>query len=130
MNAGRELDVLVAENVMGWVRGDRYWIDPQNPDAFYGTEFTINDTDHDIPPFQPSTDIAAAWLVLDAPILGKVLANVEVAIYKHAAGYTCQFENDESSNWYEADADTAPLAICLAALKVAEHAQKNVLTTS
>jgi hypothetical protein len=106
MRAGRELDALVAEKVMGWK-----WI---GPDEF-------NDNRHltlggqkvqaRIPDY--STDIAAAWDVVEKmrPTFNLVLECVSLEYNCHVArpGHL-----DEKVN---VRADTAPLAICLAALK-------------
>ncbi len=146
MNAGRELDALIAEKVMGWTRaGAQYHIRPSHrpskdfpgnilndfdgkgphdflfPDkhddtlrmAFCGCESTI-----DVPSY--STDIAAAWEVVEK------LGNW------HGFDFMILLDTSNSgkweAGWYEMgwdgyerrcaeSADTAPLAICLAALK-------------
>ncbi|MGA2504210.1 MAG: hypothetical protein ABSG01_08990 [Anaerolineales bacterium] len=56
MPADREIDALVAENVMGWSRDKNYW---KEVDGFRHSV----DSDYDNPGWYPSTDIAAAWEV-------------------------------------------------------------------
>lgn len=113
---GRALDALVAERVMGWVGGGKYWIDPSNPAEMYGAGFTIGNTDYDIPPFKPSTDIAAAWLVVERlseqgrVLLVKADGNRK---YSGALRYTVTINGIDG----RFDSNSAPHAICLAALK-------------
>lgn len=109
--AGRELDALVAEKVMGERRLSR------NVDVGDGREFRwkIHGELLENPPAY-STDIAAAWEVVeklgkrfnvfvDYPTSGNVHANTGIMCDDFGHGHTC------------ADAATAPHAICLAALK-------------
>jgi len=59
-----QLNVLVAEKVMEWVKGRKYWFHREHPDAIHGVGCTApGHTDWDIPPFSPSTDIAQAFEV-------------------------------------------------------------------
>ena len=88
--AGRELDALVAEKVMGWVPGagfanDTYW-------SF-------------------STDIAAAWQVIE-----KMLNDgYGTSIADGPHGWSVAFGSTEKP-FADADGDTPALAICRAAL--------------
>ena len=136
MKAGRELDALVAEKVMGLVLTCP--VDPRF-DHSVGTNKDGSSAkrnfcrwpdgrEHWIPFF--STDIADAWQVVEKlagdgdehpaciqkglPAFGDHATPFEV--YKNYAGYpgwTCYFADYEVC----AHADTAPLAICKAALK-------------
>lgn len=139
MPAGREMDALVAEKVMGWRawaerRGDYTYIvfqlpgerEPfakyRNPEAerarYAPIAFAdIDEMKHvvcDIPRY--STEIAAAWEVVSA--LGERAPfpqYLEVANrYSDAAWIAKVFEGGVMVA--EAYADTAPLAICRAAL--------------
>lgn len=106
MDAGRELDALVAEKVMGWV--------------------CICERKHQLCPVHDSyysTDIAAAWQVVER--LKHDGWNVSIG---GDNGWGCTFYkvlvrgNDAfTSTWTEShgpiNAENAPLAICLAALK-------------
>jgi hypothetical protein len=95
MKAGRELDSLVAEKFMG--HGSGY---PLPNDFKYLAE---------VPCY--STDIAAAWEVVEH--LRQAYKIVDVLLTKSYA--SCKLYDDET--FISVDADTASLAICLAALK-------------
>ena len=109
MEAGPELDALVAERVMGWTRNDKgFWFKP-------GKRHNWNHDGLDPPPY--STDIAAAWEVVEkikslpAGIDILVRANC-VAIDLHMFDMADGLVKDIEAG----DATTAPLAICRAAL--------------
>lgn len=120
--AGRALDALVAEKVMGWNLADRRrlrW--GEGPDCW----ITGDDEAPTRQWFAPSIDIASAWKVvekLDAFGGGGVLylylsRDAEdgwaARFYAWGASESCQAE------WSKAD--TAPLAICRAALAIMEE---------
>lgn len=99
MQAGREMDALVAEKVMEWVRAkcegrtNDWWTQPGYAKS--------------TPNF--STDIAAAWQVVE-----------KIDLFSRAI-----LERDEDGSWWvddepchniQSNASTAPLAICRAAL--------------
>ena len=106
MNAGRELDALVAEKVMGWVWG----IDDERLQYLVpaGAQLTRPPLPH------YSTLIADAWQVVEKIGFMNLAfgdtsdqhPNVTVRFWGEKAGQSCYVE-----------ADTAPEAICLAALK-------------
>jgi hypothetical protein len=124
MGPGHDLDALVAEKVMGWennkegptffgARADQIWADSGDWKVI------------DCPCY--STDIAAAWeviehlqsrgysfsLIWDAHETSKVFY-----ISNYYNGLPCRgWKNRED---FEIVEDSAPLAICLAALKVME----------
>ena len=127
MPAGPEIDSWVAELVMGWSKGRTYW--HHKGDGMYGVGYLApGGSDYDFELFSPSTEIADAWRVLsqfeganldvtqwstggwDVGIGGSSLADGTIL---RRAFRTTQDE------W----ADTAPLAICHAALaaKLLEH---------
>lgn len=107
--AGRELDALIAEHVMGWQQvltftadtkeGQYEWIDPDL-------------TSQALPHY--STDIAAAWLVVQ-----KIESFSLIAPGAWYAGG--EYHNEDrwccETATTIAYGDTAPHAICLAALK-------------
>ena len=115
MPAGREMDVLMAERVMGWtVKDDCYysngeitpWMTPEHWGDYQG--------------FRPSTDIAAAWEVMEKLCdlyqgLGKMF------LHQHPDGWeagSCDLEVN-SGEWLveeSATGSTPMLAICRAAL--------------
>jgi hypothetical protein len=101
MEAGREMDALVAELVMGWEKrvfgdGVDYWHLP-------GGAICELDAPH------YSTDIAAAWQVVE-----KLPFSVYVEVRWDGKNAEAWF--DSGSQTWEASAPTAPLAICRAAL--------------
>ena len=117
MVAGRELDALVAEKVMGWERivmkdkpGAVSW--PHPPKGF-----DVNHNRWSIIPHY-STDIAAAWEVVEklAPEFEWILENDVKDGGWSAIIYKWEGTSVVSSPIGRSDADTAPHAICLAAL--------------
>lgn len=110
MKPGRELDALVAERVMGWT------------DIKFGEEKTAGLLEgFGQPPSNSgriafpnySTDISAAWEILEEFCLTHLTHGVN--------GWCCIIgrQIDETTvHSTEAKAETAPHAICLAALKV------------
>jgi hypothetical protein len=122
MNAGRELDALVAERVFGRIvdygrhgPGQLIATNPRDED----------DNWHDLPPY--STDIAAAWQVLEAVAVKGTDFYIEYSPSPYAL-YWCRFNDTTQGTWTksggsedkrrgDAHASTAPHAICLAALE-------------
>ncbi len=116
MQAGRELDLLVAEKVMSWTG-------PRCTFVGFGAMLRAPDGHYDVPPHY-SRDIAAAWLVV-----GHLTSRYHWRISspfdpKHAdcrlwfAGLTphsCTGWNGRPD--LECGGQTAPEAICLVALK-------------
>lgn len=129
LKAGRELDALIADKVMGWSRDDQYgaafvddcgnrlWLEPSR-----GFE-----AQYDPHPVMPhfSTDIAAAWTVLERMIGHYQFSGTVAQSDQFDDGpvedrplYPCQwtcivgFHHRPISTGH---ADTAPLAICCAA---------------
>lgn len=124
LEAGNELDALVAEKVMGWrlvprseiliagyghTSGPRVWVDSRRLPQ-------VNENH-----FSPSSDIGSAWMVvshwwqhrLDCGISDKPFV-LEREYAQNPERWTCFFG---SENWLgEATGITAPLAICRAAL--------------
>lgn len=122
MKPGRELDALIAEKVMGWIP-----YEPERAFAYPGWHTPDGEFLNiaRLPPY--STDITAAWEVVDK----LKLAVVPIDETKWWAGKMGDHGHDEdpltSDTWVEQAmrdgkhgriADTAPHAICLAALKV------------
>lgn len=103
MEPGRELDALVAEKVMGWN------VFPHKPD------FQIEYKDEQgfqyvfrLDEFEPSTDISAAWEVVEK--MGP-FTQLTSESYHNKVIWHGSFSVVDS-----AEADTAPLVICRAAL--------------
>lgn len=114
MNPGRELDALVAKRIMGWNVGgymNMQWVCNDGKDTgWYLTEFGSQECN----PFSPSTDIAAAWEVVDK--LGE-----RFSFYFHTRGRMTDISvihwPDNLKGGFDVSGETAPHAICLAALK-------------
>ena len=127
MKAGCELDALVAEKVMG-----AYWTERENVCRILwnadGVEMVMEEWyEKDwVPSTAPlpeySTRIQDAWLVVEKMAsehsYGVEKDNVPLPLDKPK--YECYFVHDAEDSIYRARADTAPLAICLAALKAVE----------
>ena len=128
--AGRALDALVAEKVMGLVPyhcevGERMkyggvWAgDPYHPNGPQGYDGFDNGMDLVAAP-DYSTYLEAAW-----PLVEKF----SMAVMPVVGGRWCAIPGTyhEEGDWFEEQptiyADTAPLAICLAALKAVEMSQ-------
>ena len=131
MEAGRELDALVAEKVMGGyvVNPDAmanvgeiwYWLHPKDG-VLCGMPYKVGKMkkwDHQWHRWKPSTDIAAAWQVVE-----HMRANVPdyraLRMESVPLGYTVAFyshKNRLDRIGAFVAAETAPCAICLAALK-------------
>ena len=107
MNPGPEIDALVATEVMGWIRINT---------TKSGRHFVWGYPEHPNPPpsaagpdWSPSTNIAAAWEVvekMDCPVaIGTCLAGWAVSFYPEGVSITTSRSASVSH------------AICLAALK-------------
>lgn len=133
LKAGRELDALIAERVMGYVwrrfdyppagGGYKYgkpwkWLSTatNGADVEGGEERYIDNVR------AYSTDIAAAWLVVEQMRKGvgaKQFQLDSIGFGNSDEGeWRCMFSRDVDGQLrlHIADADTAPLAICLAAV--------------
>ena len=111
----REIDRLVAEKVMGWVAASevmrdedtklpftrRYWSD---------TEGNYTNQFH----FVPCERIQDAWLVVEHFIKKGWDFSIETTLHFN---FVVDF-NDGGANMYCETSESAPMAICLAALKV------------
>ena len=139
LKAGRELDALIAEKVMGWHRKTENEIYPY----WYDEIGLVTKLAEDIPSWSdgfanyawsPSTNISSAWEVVEKFRKG----NFFLRITPTEEGYrvtACSDEGlplafDKKTGDYDwdskyseayADAPTAPLAICRAALKAVEE---------
>lgn len=107
----REIDHLIATKVMGWepeeIEGSAYL----SGYVLYKREEPPHIPDYQ---FKPSTNIADAWQVVE---------KLKIAVIPQAGGapknmqYLAEIDDRPFGKHYEAFAETAPLAICLAALK-------------
>ena len=111
MNPGRELDALVAGKVMGWKRLD---LGPINGIRWKKGNRMI-ESEH---PFSYSTDISAAWEVVEK---FECLYLFRCVSGPFEGKYECKlvFEEgpDNDKRRFYAVAETAPLAICRAGLR-------------
>ena len=132
MTAGRECDALVAEKVMGYTLSElslpaypKYKLFDIESGEFSGY---VKEVPH------YSTDIAAAWEVVKRmPIPFKLEKCWEKAYQIGPEGWSACWctdadcegcnENSRCTNGDDAWAETAPLAICGAALKALENGQ-------
>ena len=113
MPAGREMDVLIAENIMGWAvhqRNTAWWVKvaDENEVTTEVMGFTYGKDR-----FAPSTNIADAWEVVEK------MGNCLFACGRSDAGAWEAyffFVNSGVGKLSEAHGDTAPLAICRCAL--------------
>lgn len=143
LQAGRELDALIAEKVMGWQAHHRqdkcdgvYIIrcgscgGDGHANCYGGGQGSIQSLCEDVPcgdeaSLPPYTEeIAAAWQVAEKLRKRAFL----FALWNKGHGFVACFSSDDPVYWLEGiesgpasvdtvQADTAPLAICLAALK-------------
>ena len=117
--AGRELDALVAEKVMGWVRGRRYG--NGNGEWIIDGKTSVSRTWDSTPSY--STSIAAAWEVVEKMRNTKEAPDETYWVLTDCAGSGWRAEilqvlteNDAPHQVAYGVGDTLPLAICLAAL--------------
>lgn len=117
MEAGRELDALIAEKVMGWTNVAERRNTFTRPGALIPSDWRgwSGDTPNGereqlIPPY--STDIAAAWQVVE-----RFSAKWIDIVYRPDAGWWVTIDGRGHGNAGGAIEKTLPLAICLAALK-------------
>lgn len=130
----RELDALVAEKVMGWDvlttrefhrHGKSGDVVDCGDDGIFVAERDRSATT----PFNPSTSISAAWSVveqmrelgwhIDLDNDGSQKIGAEESWTWNALLWTDRddYDGDGDGDWPTAHADTAPRAICLAALR-------------
>ncbi len=132
MKEGREMDAAIAERIFGWQwfnhpeKSIRYF----RPEAVfrYGAiaEGDLIEYTDQLPHY--STDISAAWLVVER-LISFGYPTITVSFSKGHQGYIATVWRNETDPEYEAgrylasvmdERLSAPLAICLAALKALE----------
>lgn len=117
----REIDRLVAEKVMGWKLKKRWpdilvWenIEGEDRAADEATErYSVFEG------FRPSTDISDAWEVVEKMKIKTAFSIRDVWDENDNPAYLANFSSYDGTREIDhtAYAETAPLAICLAALK-------------
>lgn len=125
MDAGRRLDALIAEKVMGWYSVTYH----EQTNSAYGSPFKTTSERTYCPRY--SEELEAAWEVLEKFNRDGLVVSVgskryidsrELVWYALVGMAKPVDEFDMNANIYgEAEAPTAPLAICRAALKAVEH---------
>ena len=121
MEAGPELNTLMAEEVMGWVdNGSGWWRSPYDVgpnQSLLGIVWAAEGMDA----FAPSEDIEAAWEVVNHLLEQDSIAAVEIQKWKKEPVEWEVFVR-EKGLWqpgYWANGEIAPLAISRAALLAA-----------
>ena len=114
LEAGREMDVAIQRDIFK----TKVWFRKGKPTTYL---HETDDYDGIIPHY--STDIAAAWLVVEKM---RLRYRVDICAYvatgwKAIDGVTVKVYSTDIEN-FEVNADTAPLAICRAALKALDRA--------
>ena len=147
MEAGREMDALVVERVMGWMQTDnelfvspptgrvyvikkfwkdvikkfwkdvikKFWKDETELRKEIDTIGKLLNTSEHFQLWQPSTDISAAWGVVEK--IKDEFGEIEITVWGSGWGECTQVKIGDLP---QAESDTAPLAICRAALKATE----------
>ena len=126
MKAGRELDALIAEKVMGWSsQADGLYWDTGNHRtrlvlgsiiAKKRKEMGLENAQDFV--FAPSTNISDAWEVVRK--MGMVLIENSGEAFGKLDEWNVQFvghDKEGEPHWVSESAETVELAICLAALK-------------
>ncbi|WP_199614694.1 BC1872 family protein [Paenibacillus alkalitolerans] len=104
MKPGRELNTLIAEKVMGWKIQSYDDLPDVTPEPDWVSENVVFCS---MSEWEPSTDISAAWEVLE-----KSRKSGEVSMWTDKNGkWAC-----EIGYWIYDDCDNVPEAICKAAL--------------
>ena len=123
MQAGPELDALVAERVMGWRQSSLPGVFIDEDERFWGVTDEVPTSRQ----FNPSIDIATAWQVWQKLPRIHSMGNHDLSISWHLINARSIHRDGneyivcgilDCGEWeYSASADTAPLAICRAALE-------------
>lgn len=141
MKPGRELDFEIAIKVMGWTRdnygdwdykGSQAWRrNDYGEHSFFHEEF--NPGAHPFPPHY-STSIEAAWEVVELLRSKEIFLVLDNCEFEQA--YEAEFTDFYETHRCSTRSDTAPHAICLAALKavgvksIMEFVREGMITDS
>lgn len=128
--AGQELDALIAKNVMGIKLGRCASAELDVVDGGFACPTCLfastrnSREEHDIEVLHYSTDIAAAWVVVEK-LKATHFINITEPDEEGVDGFMCALieksgRTGKYSYWYRATEKTAPLAICRTALKAME----------
>lgn len=111
LEAGRELDALIAEKVMGWTphcQNPAHYVEVANSTSEMSVIQEV------VAYWRPSTDIAAAWQVVEKLRAAGWFYSLSDAV--EIPEYIVMFYQPDSPDAQAMD-ESAPLAICRAALK-------------
>jgi hypothetical protein len=117
--SNKEIDILVAENVIGWIREERQHKDlgylVTAIDWYKITDGVRHNITHKAVYFKPSTNISDAWLVLEK--LREIGIHSQIDVQKTTEYINQCMLHKKGLVLCRVSADTAPLAICMASLK-------------
>ena len=125
IEAGPEMDTLIAEKVMGWKLGKSKWIHDYMMHGMFETEEWKGSTKgiltHTKKSWHPSTDISTAWEVVEK-LKDELPQGIKISFWKHE-GWCVAWKFDSMGALDDGFvlAPTVFLAICRAALKVIEN---------
>jgi len=113
MPAGREVDALIAVNVFGWKWTPKMLIPPDDDRRLnWAAEWDMEGRPNWLPDY--STHIADAWVVVDKLNGNNFFYSFEFS--KDDKDWMCEWWQRDNLEPIWATAETAPLAICRAAL--------------
>jgi hypothetical protein len=114
--AGPELDAAVAEKIMGWKSDGRWWAGSKGLTDSATTGFEVGESRYR---FSPSEFIDHAWLVVEKLQEDRSIIRVEGQKSRWEVTILHAWAGTPPKDYVppSAKAPTAPLAICLAALK-------------
>ena len=132
LEPGRELDRLVAERVMGWRLWESsrpiHWAEERDG-CYIHTGWNVNGLAHSRPVWSPSTDITAAWAVVEHLLRRGLFLDIYSPRQNGAPDWLedldrwvvviCDWKHE--AGLARAEAETLPLAICLAALEAVKE---------
>ena len=107
--SNEQIDILIAEKVLGWNCVEFDKIEPYDPDGMWLDEKNVFHHNE----FMPSLFISAAWEVVESQRIWSVTIE---NLPDHPREIVCRFYKPFTGFHFFAVAETAPLAICRAAL--------------
>lgn len=124
MKPGKELNALVAKEVMGWTTREKYVHGPLMHGGsmmllYKGDGIPREGKTWSVEGFSPSTDITAAWEVVEKDDGWGHDWRLE-RIMGSSKSWSCRARRVDDGKEFYAMAETAPHAICLAALQAVE----------
>jgi hypothetical protein len=120
--AGREMDALIAEKVMGWKPVPiNYWLPEgkgrgDKPVLWLFNHPKYGEQTRAMHNFRPSSDIAAAWEVVEEIKSHVLRVDITISADTRLKPYAVLITGKGIREWWQREGDTLPLAICRAAL--------------